>query len=86
LIEPRGFKGRTARVLEPKFDIDITECFSGLGLRGPIEADKEAREDTLFSDGRDVNCGVLFAVGVVEEPKAERRFDGVPWTVANGGL
>lgn len=64
----------------------MPECFSGLGVRGPIDADKEAREDKLFREGRCASFGVLLVVGIAEEPKAERRFDGVPRTVANGGL
>ncbi len=85
LMVPRVFMGRAARVFEPNLGTGM-ECFSGLGVLGPIEAAKEAREDILFREGRCASFGVFLVTGVAQGPKAERRLDGVPWTVANGGL
>ncbi|KAK5633308.1 hypothetical protein RRF57_009022 [Xylaria bambusicola] len=85
LMEPRVFKGRVARVLDPNLDTEMP-CLSGPGVLGPIEADKEALEDTLLREGRCASLGVFFVLGVADEPKAERRLDGVPCTVVKGGL
>lgn len=85
LIDARAFRGRAVRVLDPNLDTETAECFSGLGVRGPIEADREAREDMLPREGRLASFGVLFVARVLE-PKVETRLDGVPRTVGSGGL
>jgi len=68
LTEPRGFTGRAAKVLEPYLDTEIVGPFSGLVGRGPREADKEARDDTLFSVGRGASFGMVLVGVVVLEP------------------
>lgn len=85
LIEARAFKGRAARLLDPNLDIAMPRL-SGTGVLGPIDADVEACVETLVREGRGASLGTFFVADVIDEPKAERRLDGVPWTVANGVL
>lgn len=82
--EARGFRALAVIVLDPYLETDGSKSFSGLGVRGPMEAERDAFDCSLLEAEDGFIVGVFVIVGVFA--MEDVLLVGVPCTVDSGGL